>query len=210
MSEKPQKNIGNRQHYKFTRLCSFYQAGICSRGQNCSFAHSELQIRAQPDFYKTRLCDDFRRGKCTAGEACQFAHGSEEMKRLAQERRNLRKSPLTNTAGGTNSGAGDVLKSQTRSPNKGEVQSGSPTLGPKNDLQVNGISRYQTLSEVAPHPSALPNPVLLGQGNSRRSSTEHPAPVVAPTEEQMAFASFVGATVRFTTPDGVASMAYWL
>lgn len=196
MSEKPQKNIGNRQHYKFTRLCSFYQAGTCSRGQNCSFAHSELQIRAQPDFYKTRLCDDFRRGKCAAGEACQFAHGSEEMKRLAQERRNLRKSPLTNAAGGTNTGAGEVLKSQTSSLNKGEV---------------NGRSTYRTLSEVAPHPSALPNPLLTSkEGNSRRCSTEHPVPMVQSTEEQMAFATFVGAPVRFTKPDGVASMAYWL
>ncbi|CAK9065997.1 unnamed protein product [Durusdinium trenchii] len=111
-----QKHIGNRLHYKFTRLCTFYQSGTCSRGLNCSFAHSRDGLRQQPDFFKTRLCEDFRRGSCTAGPNCNFAHGSEEMKRVAHERRHLRKEPnqlpLDVRPGGASGFGGDYVEPQ--------------------------------------------------------------------------------------------------
>eukprot|EP00434_Breviolum_minutum_P020106 symbB.v1.2.017731.t1/scaffold1366.1/size123243/7 len=150
--ERAEKQIGNRQHYKFTRLCSFYKAGTCSRGLNCSFAHSELQIREQPDFYKTRLCEDFRRGKCLAGEFCQFAHGSEEMKRIAQERRSQRTAP-SEAAGKVSGSAFKVAM-------------------PVDSSKVNGY--HYSLSDVAPDPTALPSCLLteVSQGSSRRSSVD--------------------------------------
>jgi len=147
--ERAEKQIGNRVHYKFTRLCSFYKAGTCSRGLNCSFAHSELQIREQPDFYKTRLCEDFRRGKCLAGEFCQFAHGSEEMKRIAQERRSHRKAPSE----AANQVSGSAFK-----------------VAMPDSSKANGY--LHSLADVAPpDPTALPS-CLLTEGSSRRSSVD--------------------------------------
>ncbi|ANQ07459.1 Uncharacterized protein PCOAH_00016460, partial [Plasmodium coatneyi] len=35
-----------------TQLCSFYAKGICARGNKCSWAHGELDVRPMPKFYK--------------------------------------------------------------------------------------------------------------------------------------------------------------
>eukprot|EP00429_Kryptoperidinium_foliaceum_P015317 CAMPEP_0176044476 /NCGR_PEP_ID=MMETSP0120_2-20121206/22074_1 /TAXON_ID=160619 /ORGANISM="Kryptoperidinium foliaceum, Strain CCMP 1326" /LENGTH=273 /DNA_ID=CAMNT_0017377881 /DNA_START=60 /DNA_END=881 /DNA_ORIENTATION=+ len=65
-----------------TRLCKFYQKGKCRRGPRCTFAHSETELRTQPDFFKTQLCvDHFRGGLCSRGAACRYAHSPEEIRR---------------------------------------------------------------------------------------------------------------------------------
>eukprot|EP00931_Biecheleriopsis_adriatica_P120342 TRINITY_DN9545_c0_g1_i1.p1 TRINITY_DN9545_c0_g1~~TRINITY_DN9545_c0_g1_i1.p1 ORF type:complete len:507 (+),score=72.37 TRINITY_DN9545_c0_g1_i1:7-1527(+) len=64
-----------------TKLCSFYQAGVCSRGVSCSFAHSPEELMQQPDFSKTRLCESYTKsGMCVHGKLCTFAHGVDDLR----------------------------------------------------------------------------------------------------------------------------------
>ena len=49
-------------------------------GDNCNFAHSELELRSTPNIYKTALCNSFMSGECKLGEYCRFAHGETELR----------------------------------------------------------------------------------------------------------------------------------
>ncbi|CAE7325375.1 Zfp36 [Symbiodinium natans] len=71
-----------REILKFTRMCKYWQANRCTLGADCKFAHSELQLKSQPDLVGTQLCYQFtRKGVCKNGEACKFAHGRAELRR---------------------------------------------------------------------------------------------------------------------------------
>jgi len=74
---KPQKN---GKFFK-TKVCKFYVAGMCTRGQQCVYSHSTAETRNLPDLYKTELCASFSyHGWCSKGGACRFAHGSSELR----------------------------------------------------------------------------------------------------------------------------------
>ncbi|KEG01887.1 hypothetical protein YYE_03406 [Plasmodium vinckei vinckei] len=62
------------------RLCSFYAKGICARGNKCSWAHGELDVRPMPKFYKTRMCYTFLSGSYCEASKCTFAHTEEELR----------------------------------------------------------------------------------------------------------------------------------
>ncbi len=72
--------ITNASHnfYK-TKLCPYFFVGKCRKGTKCSFAHSNDEIRQQPNLKKTKLCKAFQMGKCTNAD-CPFAHGDVELK----------------------------------------------------------------------------------------------------------------------------------
>jgi hypothetical protein len=59
-----------------TKMCPRLES--CSLGKNCSFAHSDKELRPLPQFKKTAICYNYRRGKCLDPE-CRFAHGEEDM-----------------------------------------------------------------------------------------------------------------------------------
>ena len=59
-----------------TKMCPRLEN--CSLGKNCSFAHSDVELRPLPEFKKTAICYNFRRGKCI-DPGCKFAHGEEDM-----------------------------------------------------------------------------------------------------------------------------------
>eukprot|EP01054_Gregarina_sp_Poly1_P008996 Gregarina_sp_Poly_1__8995@NODE_547_length_7572_cov_311_443438_g434_i0_p2_GENE_NODE_547_length_7572_cov_311_443438_g434_i0NODE_547_length_7572_cov_311_443438_g434_i0_p2_ORF_typecomplete_len361_score41_37zfCCCH/PF00642_24/1_4e06zfCCCH/PF00642_24/3_6e06zfCCCH/PF00642_24/1_4e05zfCCCH_3/PF15663_5/3_1e07zfCCCH_3/PF15663_5/6e07Torus/PF16131_5/0_0026Torus/PF16131_5/0_16Torus/PF16131_5/0_91zfCCCH_4/PF18044_1/0_92zfCCCH_4/PF18044_1/0_084zfCCCH_4/PF18044_1/0_017zf_CCCH_4/PF18345_1/0_0074zf_CCCH_4/PF18345_1 len=64
-----------------TKLCRWMSQGRCEKGAECSFAHSEAELRACPDLTKTRMCASFeQRGVCGAGEKCRFAHTEDELR----------------------------------------------------------------------------------------------------------------------------------
>jgi len=62
-----------------TKMCDFHAQGRCTRGAQCSFAHSEEELKVMPDLRKTRICRAFTQGKCTDTD-CKFAHGAEELR----------------------------------------------------------------------------------------------------------------------------------
>lgn len=64
-----------------TKMCRFFVQGICNKGEDCSFAHKESSLRAQPNFHRTRLCMAFEQnGSCPNRETCRYAHGFEELR----------------------------------------------------------------------------------------------------------------------------------
>mmetsp|Transcript_46157 Transcript_46157/g.128632 ORF Transcript_46157/g.128632 Transcript_46157/m.128632 type:complete len:247 (-) Transcript_46157:148-888(-) len=78
----PQGACPKRLFHK-TRMCKFSARGICSRGDQCSFAHRRDELRFV-DLARTKLCVDFARsGACQAGSECKFAHGEEELRSVA-------------------------------------------------------------------------------------------------------------------------------
>ncbi|CAK0851625.1 unnamed protein product [Prorocentrum cordatum] len=62
-----------------TKMCDFHAQGKCTRGAQCSFAHSQEELQAMPDLRKTRICRAFTQGKCNDAN-CKFAHGTEELR----------------------------------------------------------------------------------------------------------------------------------
>jgi len=58
-----------------TRLCSFWQRGMCARGDSCTFAHGGADVATAPDFSYTQWCKTFlHTGMCKQGASCKFAH----------------------------------------------------------------------------------------------------------------------------------------
>lgn len=64
-----------------TKMCKFFAKGLCTKGDQCGFAHKDDSLRVKPDLYRTRLCSSFsRNGTCKAGDACLYAHGPEQLR----------------------------------------------------------------------------------------------------------------------------------
>eukprot|EP00927_Polykrikos_kofoidii_P053728 TRINITY_DN4828_c0_g3_i1.p1 TRINITY_DN4828_c0_g3~~TRINITY_DN4828_c0_g3_i1.p1 ORF type:complete len:1132 (-),score=141.05 TRINITY_DN4828_c0_g3_i1:52-3366(-) len=75
------------------KMCSYFFEGLCTKGRDCSFAHSanELQDGKNEEIQtawvagtptssatpvqKTKQCTFFAEGKCSKGNQCTFAHG---------------------------------------------------------------------------------------------------------------------------------------
>jgi hypothetical protein len=78
---KNDSKVQRTEIFKGTRLCKFNAVGRCKRGRDCKFAHSEAEMKEQPDFSKTRFCQEFAEtGFCRDREHCTFAHGKEELR----------------------------------------------------------------------------------------------------------------------------------
>jgi hypothetical protein len=64
-----------------TKMCRFYGMGICTKGDQCAFAHSHSDLQQCPDLQKTQLCMAFERnGFCRDSSACKYAHGAHELR----------------------------------------------------------------------------------------------------------------------------------
>lgn len=78
LQKKPPKVF---QDFYKTQLCPQLPLGTCYKGDHCSYAHSEQELRKKPDLSKTKLCEAFMKGgTCINGDKCMFAHGSYELK----------------------------------------------------------------------------------------------------------------------------------
>lgn len=69
---------------KSSEACKDFQAGKCTRGDKCKFAHvgpARKQIQ----------CRDFLAGKCGRGEACKYRHGAwrPDMQEMQEERMDI-------------------------------------------------------------------------------------------------------------------------
>ena len=77
-----------RDSLKYTRICKYWSSNRCKLGQDCNFAHSEHELRDQPDLVGTRLCFQFSsKGRCKNGDNCKFAHGKDKLRSLPKTRR---------------------------------------------------------------------------------------------------------------------------
>ena len=90
----------NAQPYKRS-LCKYYQNGGCEHGEDCTWAHGNIELRryrkeAAANFrphpqlseepYKVRLCARFsKRGWCKYGDDCGFVHGEADLRGQNQE-----------------------------------------------------------------------------------------------------------------------------
>jgi len=78
------------KHFKNT-MCSFFLRGACTKGPNCTFAHSQSELasnnegagKPQKEFvaknFKRDMCKYFLEGKCGLGKECTFAHSWKEI-----------------------------------------------------------------------------------------------------------------------------------
>lgn len=64
---------------KNTRMCMYFEQGVCKYGAKCQFAHSLTALESAPDLKKTRICPQFEAGGCDDPN-CPFAHGHEELR----------------------------------------------------------------------------------------------------------------------------------
>eukprot|EP00920_Eleutheroschizon_duboscqi_P007483 GHVT01017056.1.p1 GENE.GHVT01017056.1~~GHVT01017056.1.p1 ORF type:complete len:497 (-),score=12.61 GHVT01017056.1:350-1840(-) len=65
-------------------MCKYAQRGRCDRGESCTFAHDEEELRKRPDMRKTKLCRAWSQGKCHLGESCSYAHGREDLRHIGK------------------------------------------------------------------------------------------------------------------------------
>lgn len=65
-----------------TKACRFYNAGKCTKGTDCQFAHSLVELRPIPDLRCTRMCKTIVQcGKCDS-PTCPFAHSKAELRTI--------------------------------------------------------------------------------------------------------------------------------
>lgn len=69
----------NRDQYFKIKLCPFHIKGVCKKGDECSFAHDESDIRVGISLKKTRMCHAWQNGNCNQRD-CRFAHGEGELR----------------------------------------------------------------------------------------------------------------------------------
>ncbi|KAL4485442.1 hypothetical protein ABPG72_008310 [Tetrahymena utriculariae] len=65
---------------KKTKMCANFASGNCMKGDQCSFAHSEAELKQKPDLNKTKLCEEFEKNKVCNNESCCFAHGIDDLR----------------------------------------------------------------------------------------------------------------------------------
>jgi len=71
-----------------TSLCQYWLKNCCARGDKCTFAHGEHELKNKPDLSKTSWCKTFlKKGSCPAGQKCNFAHSADELRQTTSFQR---------------------------------------------------------------------------------------------------------------------------
>jgi hypothetical protein len=76
---KPGAKIDISKQLHKTKMCMHFLKGKCRYGPECSYAHSEIELKGRPNLRKTRLCKNYEMGQCD-NPHCPFAHGGEELR----------------------------------------------------------------------------------------------------------------------------------
>jgi len=68
-----------------TKLCTYFQScGVCRRGDMCTFAHGEEELRQAPDFTRTSICPQLlRSGACQNIDKCPYAHTHSDLRSIS-------------------------------------------------------------------------------------------------------------------------------
>lgn len=67
---------------KKTKMCKFFLANACERGDRCAYAHSRAEVRATPDLRCTQFCPTALSGNTCCDTNCKFAHRREQLKKF--------------------------------------------------------------------------------------------------------------------------------
>lgn len=71
-----------------TKQCRFWLDGRCTRGDECTFAHCDGELREKPDLTKTKICAKWRAGQCDKPDVlCSYAHGVGELRQVQADSR---------------------------------------------------------------------------------------------------------------------------
>lgn len=66
--------------FERTKMCKFHILGVCTKGDNCRFAHDRHELQTLPDLQRTKLCKTLiSTGECN-NPACRYAHNKEELR----------------------------------------------------------------------------------------------------------------------------------
>jgi len=155
------------QSLKNTRMCKFAETGRCRRGQACNFAHSEADLRPQPDLYSTRLCAQFSAGGCRYGRRCRFAHGEAELRPVINESvpepgPNQKGRSRGRQSQGYQANAAPVLNEGDSREMRPAVR-GGPNLGPCHQgLHLQGPAGWPEMVQEVPQ---LVPPVMLASSS---------------------------------------------
>jgi hypothetical protein len=76
---KPGAKIDVSKQLHKTKMCMHFLKGKCRYGPECSYAHSEIELKGRPNLRKTRLCKNYEMAQCD-NPNCPFAHGGEELR----------------------------------------------------------------------------------------------------------------------------------
>eukprot|EP00917_Polyrhabdina_sp_WS-2016_P025852 GHVP01055582.1.p1 GENE.GHVP01055582.1~~GHVP01055582.1.p1 ORF type:complete len:138 (+),score=13.63 GHVP01055582.1:68-481(+) len=69
-----------RNQFSKTKICPWFHRGICEKGEDCKFAHSEVELRNRPNLERTSMCKNME--NCRS-ENCKFAHDASELRATA-------------------------------------------------------------------------------------------------------------------------------
>jgi len=63
-----------------TKMCRFNILGMCSRGEDCKFAHHREELNPLPDLSRTKLCKSLIFAGTCDDPACRYAHNADELR----------------------------------------------------------------------------------------------------------------------------------
>jgi len=66
-----------------TKMCKFKRLNLCTRGDNCTYAHNENELKPLPNLYKTKMCFEMTKNKHCQNPTCPYAHTKTELRNIA-------------------------------------------------------------------------------------------------------------------------------
>lgn len=78
-NEELRRNL-NKHYYRAIRCKN---QDHCPFGDECHYAHNEMEMLFHPDLYKTKECNYYNTSSadsCSKGDLCSFAHGKDELR----------------------------------------------------------------------------------------------------------------------------------
>jgi len=62
---------------------------MCTRGENCTYAHNQSELEALPNLYKTKMCFEMLKNKQCMNPLCAYAHTKTELRTIAYKNAEL-------------------------------------------------------------------------------------------------------------------------
>lgn len=65
--------------FQKTLACKYFPKGLCKKGADCTYAHSQDEIKPRPILYRTELCHGFMKTGSCMYKNCKYAHSLAEI-----------------------------------------------------------------------------------------------------------------------------------